>query len=47
MGNNTYGYQNILILGQIGTGTFGYNTIGDIWVQQNREHVCKIIYVVE
>ena len=47
MGNNTYGYQNILIIRQIGTGTFGYNTIGDIWVQQNRGHVCKIIYVVE
>ena len=30
IGTRIYRYQNVLILGQLGTGKYGYNTIGDI-----------------
>ena len=46
IGTRIYRYQNVLILGQLGTGKYGYNTIGDIWVQYNWGHMCKVRFIV-
>ena len=47
IGTRIYRYQNVLILGQLGTGKYGFNTIGDIWVQHNWGHMCKVTYIVD